>query len=195
MNGRGKVEEGVVVFIFILSSYKTTRQQSIKRKEKNTRWQNLLCLECDWLDFEKSCLTAEHRWSLKDCPACSPVTWANESDSVGFLKKILVYMENEGQNRRWYVFESVKISFSKCWFREFKVKKFILDNDFWSSFSTAAKGICLVPAVLFWTIWQLHSNLRWHFPLCYFSALNLLAWDIWLLAPLVSWCVVLCLGS
>lgn len=37
-------------------------------------------------------------------------------------------MENEGQNRRWYVFESVEISFSKCWFHECKVKISILDK-------------------------------------------------------------------
>lgn len=37
-------------------------------------------------------------------------------------------MENEGQNRRWYVFESVRISFSKCWFHKYKVKISILDK-------------------------------------------------------------------
>lgn len=38
-------------------------------------------------------------------------------------------MENESQNRRWYMFESAKISFSKCCFHEFKVKIFILDKS------------------------------------------------------------------
>lgn len=37
MNGREKVEGGVVVFIFNLSSYETTREHSIKGKEKNAR--------------------------------------------------------------------------------------------------------------------------------------------------------------
>lgn len=41
---------------------------------------------------------------------------------LGFFKDILVYMENKGKNRRWYVFESIKFSFSKCWFREYRVK-------------------------------------------------------------------------
>lgn len=45
-----------------------------------------------------------------------------------FFKKILVYMENEGQNRRWFESEIVKITFSKCWFHECKVKIPILDK-------------------------------------------------------------------
>lgn len=37
-------------------------------------------------------------------------------------------MENEGQNRRWFESEIVKITFSKCWFHECKVKIPILDK-------------------------------------------------------------------
>lgn len=48
--------------------------------------------------------------------------------SVVFFKKILVYVENEGKNRRWYVFESVKISFSNCWFHECRVKISFVDK-------------------------------------------------------------------
>lgn len=134
------------------------------------------------------CLIMEHGWSLEDCTVCRHLSWWIPQCFVLFFvnKEMLVYIENKSKNRRWYVFESAKISFSNHWFHEWRVK-----------FSFVDKYIILEPLLqqtaFYWfqhsssaTIWQLYCHLRWHFPLCCFPAISFLVWDVWLLSPLLT---------